>query len=140
MLPWTLETVHPLFVHFPIALLSTGWLCDVMGTYFKRKSLRDAGWWCLVFGVVSVLFTIPTGFLADRVTGHMSDPFPLYGTHGVVQLAASVIFVVLFVWRWRLRGQLPEKPVLYVFHLIGGLGVAVLFYGAHLGARLAARI
>ncbi|MEE9166183.1 MAG: DUF2231 domain-containing protein [Candidatus Neomarinimicrobiota bacterium] len=140
MFPWRPETVHPLFVHFPIALLSTGWLFDVMGTFLKKQSLRDSGWWCLVFGVVSTLFTIPTGFLADRVTGHMADPFPLYNTHGVLQITSSVLFLILLVWRWKAQCRLPEKPLLYLYFGIGGLAVVLLFYGGHLGAQLAGEI
>ncbi|MFQ6616615.1 MAG: DUF2231 domain-containing protein [Fidelibacterota bacterium] len=140
MFPWTPQTVHPLFVHFPIALFSTSWLCDVLGVRFKKESLHQAGWWCLTFGVLSAVFTVGTGFLADTVTGHMSDPFPLYSTHGVVQLTASAVFLFLFVWRWRLGVRLPDRPGLYVYLGLGAVATALIFYGGHLGAQLAGRI
>lgn len=140
MFPWTPQTVHPLFVHFPIALFSTGWLCDLLGSRLRKESLIHAGWWCLAFGVISAVFTAITGFLADTVTGHMSDPFPLYSTHGVVQLTASAVFLILFVWRWRLNTRLPEPPRQYLYLALGGAAAAILFYGGHLGAQLAGRI
>ena len=28
---------HALFIHFPIALLSTGFLLDLLGTYYKKE-------------------------------------------------------------------------------------------------------
>ncbi|MFQ6675579.1 MAG: DUF2231 domain-containing protein [Fidelibacterota bacterium] len=140
MFPWTPQTVHPLLVHFPIALFSTGWFCDLLATRFRQESLFHAGWWCLTFGVVSAVFAAITGFLADMVTGHMANPFPLYSTHGVVQLTASTLFLTLFVWRWRLNTRVPERPWRYVYLATGGVATAILFYGGHLGAQLAGRI
>ena len=136
----TIDTIHSLFVHFPIALFSTGWFCDVLGIRYRQESLLNAGWWCLVFGVISSVFTIITGFLADTVVGHMSEPFPLIETHGVVQMIAVALFSGLFIWRFRLKSELPEKPSLFVYLTIGGIAVLFLFYGGHLGAQLAGQI
>lgn len=140
MFGFELETIHPLFVHFPIALLSTGLLCDILGTLYRKESLHNAGWWCQVFGIVAVVFTIPTGFLADTLIGHMEDPFPILETHGMVQIIASILFTGLLVWRGIRRSELPEKPILFLYYLIGGVAIALLFYGADLGAQLAGRI
>ena len=140
MLPWELETVHPLFVHFPIALLSTGLLCDILGTIFGRESLHHAGWWCQVFGMISAVFTIATGFLADTVVGHLADPFPLYDTHGIIQISSSLLFAVLLLWRWKRNSELPEKPLLFIYYIVGVMAVLLQFYGGHLGAKLAGRI
>ena len=136
MFGYELDTIHPLFVHFPIALLSTGILCDFLGTVLKKESLLNAGWWCQVFGVISVVLTVITGFLADTIFGHMDDPFPIFCTHGSLQIFSSLLFTGIFIWRAALKSHLPEKPLLYLYFLIGGLAVSGLFYGGHLGAQL----
>ena len=33
-MPYSLETIHPLFIHFPIALLSTGLFFDILAMIF----------------------------------------------------------------------------------------------------------
>ena len=130
MFGFELETIHPLFVHFPIALLSTGLLCDLLGMLYRKESLHNAGWWCQVFGIISVVFTIPTGFLADTLIGHMEDPFPILETHGVVQIIASSLLTGLLVWRGMRKSELPEKPLLFqlVAHELAGVQVSLQIF------------
>ena len=48
-MPWSLEILHSLFIHFPIALFSTGFACDLIAFIFRKDSAENAGWWCLFF-------------------------------------------------------------------------------------------
>ena len=139
-MPWTTENIHFLFLHFPIALFSTGWACDCIGVSFSNRSATDAGWWCLLFGLVSSLFAVGTGFLADRLYGHMTLPFPFFETHGALQITACLIFLGLFILRFRNGQRLPEGNLRSVYLLVAGVAVGLLFYGAHLGAQLSGRI
>jgi uncharacterized membrane protein len=138
----TIDEIHPLFIHFPLALLSVGILFDYLALVFQKESLVQAGWWNLVIGLVSATATIITGFIADSVVGHMEeDPLDIFHTHGSTQLLAITLFLVLFIWRKRLQGALPEQKkgkILYYF--FGTVAVGILFYGGDLGARLAGRI
>ena len=139
-MPWTTENIHLLFIHFPIALFSTGWTCDLISISFRNRSAADAGWWCQLFGVVSSMFTVGTGFLADRLYGHMSLPFPFFTTHGALQITACLIFLGLFIWRFRNGQRLPEGNLRSLYLSAAGATVGLLFYGAHLGAQLSGRI
>ncbi len=138
----TIDEIHPLFVHFPIALLSVGILFDYLALIFPSKSLVHAGWWNLVFGLVSAAATIITGFIADNVVGHMEEsPLDIFQTHGSTQLLATTLFLVLFIWRKRLKGALPEeKKAKVLYYFLGVVAVVILFWGGDLGARLAGRI
>ena len=140
MFPWTLDNIHLLFVHFPIALFSTAWACDLIAVSRKSRSAEHAGWWCHLFGIVSSFFAVGTGFLADRLFGHMSLPFPLFTTHGALQISASLIFLGLFVWRYRSGEGIPSGNGRPLYLAIAGSAVGLLFYGAHLGAQLSGRI
>ena len=140
MFPWQIDTIHPLIIHFPIALLSASVLFDILGVVFRKESLNHAGWWCLVCGVMGALAAVLTGFFADTIYGHMGDPFPVFETHGTMQIAATLIFVGLFIWRGVNKCQLPSEPLKYVYLAIGAAATGWIFYGAHLGAQLAGRI
>ena len=42
-MPYTLETIHPLLVHFPIALFSTGLFFDVLARLLDNEEFEHAG-------------------------------------------------------------------------------------------------
>ena len=103
-----LTEVHPLFVHFPIALLSVGYFFDVLYVVFKKTELESAGWWNLFLGIISSFVTIVTGFVADWEYGHFESPFPVFDTHGSIQLLSVFLFSGLFVWRWKMDKKYPN--------------------------------
>jgi len=133
--------IHSLFIHFPIALFSVGYFFDVLSIILKKKELEFAGWWNLFFGLFSSFFSILTGFISDWNFGHFESPFPIFETHGSVQIISIFLFVVMFVLRWKVEKKLPYSGrSLFLYFFLGGLAVGLLFYGSHLGAVLAGRI
>ena len=94
----------------------------------------------ILFRTKSPLFAVGTGFLADRLYGHMTLPFPFFETHGALQITACLIFLGLFVLRFRNDQRLPEGNLRSVYLLVAGIAVGLLFYGAHVGAQLSGRI
>ncbi len=136
------DEIHPLIIHFPIALLSTGFLFDFLSYRLKKKSLELAGWWNLILGMVSALCAIVTGLIADYGSkpSLMDEPFPLHTNHGSLQILASCVFMVLLFWRGRLQGMLPSKSKMVLLYLsVSGIAVSILFYGSHLGAVFSGR-
>ena len=136
------DEIHPLIIHFPIALLSSGFLFDFLSYLLKKKSLEFAGWWNLILGLVSALCAVITGLIADYGSKPtlMDEPFPVYTNHGSLQILASCIFVALLFWRGRLQGTLPQKPKMGLLYFsITGIAVTILFYGSHIGAVFSGR-
>jgi len=135
-----LDSLHPITIHFPIALLTCTLLFDVGGLLSKKKSLSDAAFWCQLVGTMSLIPAIVSGFWADESYGHMDDPFPIHTTHGSIQITVGVLFLGLLVWRLRSQMALPEKPWRFVYLGLYGLLVMSLTYGSHLGAILGERL
>jgi len=59
---WRLE-LHPILVHFPVALLSMALLFDVIGWARKSSSLRVAGLYCLAAGAVGTVLAVLSGWI-----------------------------------------------------------------------------
>jgi uncharacterized membrane protein len=136
-----LTDIHPLFIHFPIALLSTGFMFDLLAIIFKKEVFQPVGWWNLSLGILSSVFAVLTGFVADWNYGHFEIPFPIFDTHGSVQLMSIFCYFVMFVWRWKLNKALPISfRSLLGYFVLGLVATSLLFYGGHLGAILAGRI
>ena len=141
-MPYSLETIHPLFIHFPIALLSTGLFFDIVAMIFHQEDLEHAGFWCMLMGVISCVFTNFTGLMAFLAEGELSDLFNWsYRYHFMIAWCTTLIFAILFWVRIKFQLDLRYSPIkrsLYV--MIHILTVGILFYGAHLGAKAAERI
>lgn len=132
-----MENVHPLFVHFPIALLSVGLICDVAGVVLKKDSLSSAGWWLQAFGVAAAATAAVTGLLAAPSLLQSESAHEVMEAHETLELIAVGVFILLFVWRSVGRTRLPRKTVLTViFFVVYAAAVGILLYGAHLGGRL----
>src|SRR5579859_8109912 len=58
--------LHPIIIHFPIALLLTAVALDFLAVFFRRWGLTDAATWLLVFGVPSAAFALLSGWVSEK--------------------------------------------------------------------------
>ena len=74
---FSIDHVHPMVVHFPIALIYIGFLCECVYLFFKKEPLfSEAGFWLLCVGAVTVAAAYASGALLTK---------ELYGAAGDVQ-------------------------------------------------------
>lgn len=93
-----LADLHPIIVHFPIALLIASVGLDFLSLFLHRAGLTTAATWLLVLGVPSALMALLTGKVSGSVvnTTAASD---LLHLHKVFAVGASVTFGTLLVLR-----------------------------------------
>ena len=105
---------HALFIHYPIALLSTAFLLDILGTYYKKESLLNGGWWCMVVCVFSFIPAVISGLYDDLKIGgegHLHLPTSLldfFTTHALIE------FLVILIIAIRIH-RLPSPSILAHF-------------------------
>ena len=130
---FTLENIHPLLIHFPIALFSTGLLFDVLYKITKRDDLNHAGFWCLALGIISCLFTNFTGIIAFLSEASFAE-LPKF-THSLLMWIITFLFIILFWVRIKFQLDLQFSSIKRtIYFLIHAISVFILFYAAHLGA------
>ena len=83
--------MHPIFVHFTIALTSASLIFDALGFFSGRASLTAAGGWTLVGSALMTLATLSTGLTSSTrapveegearsfLRAHMALGFIFYG-------------------------------------------------------------
>ena len=59
--------MHPIFVHFTIALTSSSLVFDALGFFLNKTSLTSAGGWTLLSAAVMTLMTISTGLTSSTL-------------------------------------------------------------------------
>lgn len=134
-----MQNVHPLFVHFPIALLSVSVLFDLLGQILKKDSLTVSAWWMQIMGTAALVFTAATGLIAETTVGHSDDAHEVMQNHKTMELIAAGIFLFIFIWRLILRGKTPSESgktahTLYTIMAIGA--VAFMLTGSYWGGKL----
>jgi uncharacterized membrane protein len=129
---------HAALNDLPPALLLASVIFDWLGTATKRDSLKAAGFWALVAGVIGAAFAVTSGLLAEESIEHGEAVHRVMEQHETWAIAVSVAFALLAAWRiWR-KGVLgPQERPTYLFAAtVGALGI---IYVAHLGGTIVFR-
>ena len=129
------HAVHPILVVYPLGLLSTAVVFDIIYLATSNPRWSFVSFWMIAAGIVGGLLAalfglidylaIPRGTRANRVG--------LF--HGLVNLAVVILFLLSFVLRW----PFPESPpaVALAFSFIGLAGALL---GGWLGGELVERL
>lgn len=141
------DSVHPLIVHFPIALLLVAPVLVILGILWTRQSrgLFIAALILMAIGTIATYFAVATGEaageLAERTPGVatvLENHEELAETTRVIFTALTVIFaVILFALLFKKRLGYRSSLILNLaFLVLYGAGSLVLINVAHQGGRL----
>ncbi len=136
---WRTEVYHPLFVHFPIALLLMGTFFKIFALWGKGQYLYFPGTILLVTGTLSGWLAIYTGSLADGIVSRtICDPTVLKdhenAAYTMIWLFTVALIIDLAVHYKLLK--LKKRLVNFLVVLILITGSGFLGYVGHLGASL----
>jgi uncharacterized membrane protein len=130
-----LQNIHPLVIHFPIALLLGSELFYLLAWVFRRDMFIQAAFAMLVLGAISAAVAVGTGLYAeDGVMISRSVREHLLVRHKELMLIAASLSWVLTVWA-SFAGYFPRKGRMVFFLIFLGL-VCVLSLGADYGGRM----
>ncbi|MDQ7091468.1 MAG: DUF2231 domain-containing protein [Methylococcales bacterium] len=130
-----MNNIHPLFVHFPIALLISFFLVDLLGSLLKKTHWRDIAGGLLYLGTLSALFTVIAGFFAAESVGHAEDVHEIMTRHQILGLSVLTLATILSGWRLLAHGKI--KGEINIFYLIISAILSVLIVlGADLGGLM----
>jgi uncharacterized membrane protein len=127
--------IHAALNDLPPALLVASVVFDLLGAWLKRESLKAAGFWTLIAGVLGTGAAIVSGLVAEDAVQHSDQAHEIMETHETFAFIVLGIFGILAIWRILRRGVWREKeqPVALA---AGVIGLAILLYTAMLGGKL----
>jgi uncharacterized membrane protein len=131
-----LPNLHPVVVHFPIALLPAALGLDLLGWLFGSRDLHAAGRWALWLGTLSAVAAVVTGLDgAEHVHAYVSDAAEeLMETHESLQLGTLGAALGLSLWRLVAR-PFPTRGRL-VYLLLAAAMVATMTVASDLGGQM----
>lgn len=91
--------LHPIIVHFPIALLILAVIFDFLAVIFRRWGLADAASWMLLVGVPGAAFALLSGWVSEHYIALDSAANEILHLHKLAAFSASGLFGFLLVIR-----------------------------------------
>jgi uncharacterized membrane protein len=125
-----LETshLHPLIVHFPIALIITGFFADVIYLFFKdEKCLSRTGYYLMVIGAVAAVAAWSTGqlFTSEPTEGEIVKTFVRHETGALITMILMVMGATLRVYLViKKKEETSLKWVVFAIYFLGFAAVA----------------
>jgi uncharacterized membrane protein len=130
-----LQNIHPLLVHFPIALLSAATLMYWLGFLARRESWLWTGLWTLVLGALGAAAAVGSGLYAEP--GVMLAPSvktALLANHKRIMIAVLILSALLALWAVAARPMPARGRGVFLATLV--VVVALIAKGADYGGRM----
>ena len=93
-----LAELHPIIVHFPIALLIVSVACDIAAVVLRRAGLTTTATWTLVFGVPGAAAALLSGWISEHDVSAALAGSVLH-LHKVCAVLTTVLFGTLLATR-----------------------------------------
>jgi uncharacterized membrane protein len=130
-----MENFHPLFVHFPIALLSLFFVLDALGSLSRNLLIRDVASWFLYLGTLFAGITVALGLHAADTVAHGDDVHMIMEHHE--HLGISVLSLALVLSAWRMFARDGISGSWNTLHLsMAGILAVILAFTADLGGLM----
>lgn len=135
--------LHPILVHFPIAITIIVVLLDWGRWLLDRERLLAAGFWdgttpLLILGLFGALASVITGLLAEQAVEKTPAVAALIESHELAAFLLTGLLAFLVLWRIAKRGTFPRSGSLaYLLLLL--IAAALVIYEANLGAEMVYR-
>jgi uncharacterized membrane protein len=107
--------VHQMFIVFPLGLLATAVIFDIIYLVTNHASLSAGAYWMLVAGIVGGLVAAPFGVIDWLAIPHGTRAKSVGGLHG----GGNVVVLLLFAVSWYLRGGQTPYLVRWPMYALG---------------------
>ncbi len=126
--------IHPLVVHFPIALWLAGTLFDVLAWRRSDPIFRRSAYWLVGLGLLGAAVSITFGWvdlLAAEREGVGTGVVIRHQTHSMVAYVATAVYTGNFIWRWRVENRFATGLL-----ILSAVGAVLIAITAFLGAEV----
>ncbi len=132
-----MSSIHPLFVHFPVALLTMSLLLELLALRTRRHDPSRPAWWLHIAGTAGIAGSVATGLYARSTALFPMEAIPFAENHEQLAFLTAGVFTGLLLWRISSRGMLPRRRGLYL--VLFSAGVCLLWAAAWYGGEMVYR-
>ena len=130
-----MPNIHPMIVHFPIALIITVFIIDIIGLILKSEKLLYAGTIMTLAALVGAVGAVLSGLIAEDSVWHPGAAHELLETHELIGFISLGIIAVAAIIRWALKDKLLGFGG-WLILIITAVAIGFVSYGGYLGGEM----
>lgn len=129
------DTIHPIVVHFVIAMVLFAVICDFVGLATQNYKLYEVSWWNMCFATVSIFIAIIFGQIEAGLSLAYDAVEPVLNLHTLIGWSLSGIIAAITGWRYIIRLRDPLRvPTSYL--AVGLVLTVIVCFQVYLGDKL----
>jgi uncharacterized membrane protein len=122
---------HPMLVHFPIAIITVGFLFDVVSLFLKKEPcLSRTGYWLEIIGMAGAIFAFASGYFftspMEGEAGIMREKHELFATLTLVSIIVATLFRIVVAYLK--KETTPMKYISLCLFLVSFIFVSITGY------------
>lgn len=130
-----MANIHPMIVHFPIALFNAFFLMELLGFLLKKEKLRGAASWMLYLGTLGAAAAVAAGVRAVSTLPHSEEAHATMQAHRTLGIVVLALAIFLSAWRLLAKERFSLKA--QMIHLAVAFVMAgVMAFGADMGGLM----
>jgi uncharacterized membrane protein len=129
------HAIHPILIVFPLGLLITGVIFDVVYLIWGNPDMARVAFWMIAAGIIGGIIAAPFGLIDWLSIPSNTRAKTIGALHG----SANAIALLLFIGSWWMRYDAPARPGTTASTL-SFLGLAIAAVGGWLGGELVERL
>ena len=103
------DTIHPIVVHFVIAMVLFAFACDVVGYFTGNTRLFEVGWWNMCVAAIAIFVAVIFGQFEAGLATPYDAVKAVLNMHTLLGWSLSGIIAAITAWRYVLRTRNPDK-------------------------------
>ncbi|NEU78473.1 DUF2231 domain-containing protein [Nostoc sp. UIC 10630] len=129
------DPLHPIIVHFVIAMVLFSFVCDVLGYFTRNVRLFEVSFWNMFVAAIAIFIAIIFGQFEAGLAQAQKAAQSTLNYHTVLGWSLAAMVAAIAAWRFVIRNRSPRKvPPAYLG--VATLLVCLVFLQVYLGSKL----
>jgi uncharacterized membrane protein len=118
------DTIHPIVVHFVIAMVLFAFVCDVIGYFTGKSHLFEVSWWNMCVAAIAIFVAVIFGQFEAGLARPYDAVKAVLNLHTLIGWSLAGIITAITAWRYVIRTRNSEK--LPIHYMVAGLFLTLI--------------
>lgn len=118
------DTIHPIIVHFVIAMVLFAYACDVIGYFTGKSHLFEVSWWNMCVAAIAIFVAVIFGQFEAALARPYDAVKAVLNLHTLIGWSLAGIITAITAWRYVIRTRNSEK--LPIHYMVAGLFLTLI--------------